>query len=132
MINWVLLAAAVVLLIGLLHGRWMDNRAQIIGFKTPLSTLFIIAALTQPHLNPVYSHFILAGLFFGFLGDVLLALPKRSAFKIGLVAFLMGHVAYIAAFAYLTEAKDWLNPILLVFFVSGALVFWWLRRPRQS
>jgi uncharacterized membrane protein YhhN len=127
MLNSLLLIIAFCLLTGLLRARKRDDRRQILVFKTTLSCLFVVVAVIQPHGAGVYFYLILSGLVLGLVGDVLLAVPSRKSFKAGLVAFLGGHVAYIAAFTKLAEPTDWLNPVLLAYAVSGAAVFWWIR-----
>ena len=61
---------------------------------------FIAAALAAGALESAYGLWILVGLVLSMAGDVLL-IPNESnaAFRGGLVAFLLGHVAYTVAFA---------------------------------
>jgi len=61
---------------------------------------FVAAAWANGALATPYGTWILAGLALSWLGDVLL-IPKTQprAFLAGLVAFLLGHVAYTIAFA---------------------------------
>jgi uncharacterized membrane protein YhhN len=61
---------------------------------------FVAAALAQGALESPYGLWILTGLALSLCGDVLL-IPRepRRAFVAGLVAFLLGHVAYAIAFA---------------------------------
>ena len=125
MVRNVLLVIAAGLLIGLLWAESTGGYARILMFKTPLSILFVVAALIQVRVFPPYFRLILAGLILGLIGDVCLALPGQAAFKAGLVVFLMGHILYVLAFAKLTRAKDWLNPMnLLIVAVSAAAFLW--------
>ncbi len=122
-----LVVIAAALLIGLLvaeHGR--DPR-RILLFKTPLSCLFVLAAVIQPHAVPSYWYCIFAGLILGLVGDVSLALPGDKWFRIGLAAFLAGHVLYVAAFVGLTGIVHWLSPVQALFILIGAAVFRMLR-----
>ncbi len=67
-----------------------------------------------------YASFILAGLIFSLAGDVLLEISD-DLFVPGLVAFLIGHVCYIAAFASATRR---LRPIrLLIFAAWGSIAY---------
>jgi uncharacterized membrane protein YhhN len=127
MINESVVVVAVVLLTGLLIGEKKENSAAILGFKTPLSCLFVITALMQPHPLPAYYHFVLGGLILGLVGDVSLAFPGESAFRVGLLTFLFGHILYIFAFANLARSSEWLSPVHLIFVSVSVLVFWWLR-----
>jgi uncharacterized membrane protein YhhN len=65
----------------------------------PLSMVFIIvlAALANPPFSPTYEYFILAGLVVSLAGDIFMMLRKKQ-FITGLIAFLIAHLLYIAAF----------------------------------
>ncbi len=71
----------------------------------PALLLYYLASANTPNV------FLIAALLCGWLGDMLLmipdARPTRLFFKLGLGAFLLGHVFYIAVFApYLVHAGD--------------------------
>ncbi len=119
--------AALILLAGLLVGEKRENRALILACKTPLSCLFVLTAVLLPHYRDSYYHYILAGLIMGLVGDVCLAIPGKKAFRVGLVAFLAGHVLYVVAFAGLTTVGDWVTPVHAIIIAISAAVFWWLR-----
>lgn len=101
--------------------------ALILTFKAPLSILFVAAALIQSPPIESYYQWVVAGLVFGLIGDVCLALKGNKAFRAGLVAFLLGHVLYVVAFAGLTRPSDWLSLGHLLIVAVSARVFWWLR-----
>lgn len=89
------LAALPLLLIaeyhGSIRGKWL--------FK-PLAALgFVMTALVGGALESGYGQIMLAGLVLSMAGDVLLIPKGRGTFLAGLVSFLLGHVAYAAAFA---------------------------------
>ncbi len=65
----------------------------------PLATalIFLLAWHAQPALSVRYRGWILTGIACSLLGDVLLMLPQ-DLFVPGLVAFLCGHLCFIAAF----------------------------------
>lgn len=117
---------ALVLLAGLLAAEKRNNTRLKLATKTPLSALFVVVAVMQPHPAPPYYHAILVGLVLGLIGDVCLALQGNKAFRAGLVSFLLGHVAYVVAFVGLTESRDWMTPVHLLVVAVGAGVFWWL------
>jgi uncharacterized membrane protein YhhN len=120
-----LIAAAVVLLAFLLIAEKLENRTLMLVFKTPLSVLFVVTALIQPHLLPSYYNCVMIGLMFGLAGDVCLALPGNTAFRAGLAAFLAGHVLYAVAFAALSYRHDWIRPEMVVLLLcSGAIAVW--------
>ena len=87
-------------------------RAEILGLKPQIyvlksvSTLLVIGvaalSLTEPVYNASYSYWILLGLGLCFGGDLALMFQdRRKPFMIGLVLFLLGHVAYTVAFTLL-------------------------------
>lgn len=118
---------AVVLLAGLIWAERGQQPAKVLAFKTPLSILFVVAALVSPHPAPWYFGLVLAGLILGLIGDVCLALKGDGAFRLGLVSFLLGHVAYVVAFTGLTPPFAWINPGLVAVCVVSGAVFLWLR-----
>ncbi|MFT5144931.1 MAG: putative membrane protein YhhN [Rhodothermales bacterium] len=58
----------------------------------------LIAVLAWPVVSETYRQLIVAGMILSMVGDVFLMLPK-DRFMAGLGAFLLAHIAYIAAFA---------------------------------
>jgi uncharacterized membrane protein YhhN len=125
--NYALLAVAAALLAGLLWSERKPIARRVLAFKTPLSCLFVLAALWQPHPDAPYYHLVLIGLILGLIGDVCLAMKGDAPFRIGLFSFLAGHLLYAAAFAGLARASDWLSPAQLVFPAVSLAVFFWLR-----
>ena len=125
MLRNILIFIAVTLLLGLLWAESTGNNWLSLGFKTPLSVLFVITALIQPRVLPGYFKLVLIGLIFGLVGDVCLGLPGLTAFRVGLVAFLTGHILYIWAFTILSRRMDWINPVnILIIAISGGLYLW--------
>lgn len=122
-----LLPPAVLLLLGLLWAERGQRPASVLAMKAPLSALFVLTALLAPHGNSSYYFLVLAGLILGLVGDICLALKGEAPFKAGLVAFLLGHVAYVIAFAGLTPPGGWFNPGFLAICVVSGLAFLWLR-----
>lgn len=95
--------------------------------KTLLSTIFLLVALTTPHLNLTYSWGIIVALAFCLAGDISLAFDSKRAFLMGLGAFLTGHIAYIAIFTYMANVN--LGSLIALggaVFVS-AIVYTWLK-----
>ena len=124
--KYMLLTVAALLMAGLLWAEGTGANWLSLGFKTPLSILFVIAALVQPRVNPRYFRLVITGLILGLVGDVCLGLPGMTSFRIGLVAFLAGHILYILGFSTLAGGRDWINPFnFLIIAVSGS-VYWWL------
>jgi len=67
-------------------------------FLMPLIAVYYILAA------PFICGFILSGIFFGFVGDILLMLSspekRKVAFIIGLIAYPISHILYIVAFIF--------------------------------
>ena len=85
----------------LIRAEFRVEQRQIYFFK-PLSTLLVILvavlSFSTPDVNVGYTVGILAGLLLSLGGDVALMFPEDKAFLVGLVLFLLGHVAYIVTF----------------------------------
>ena len=93
------IAATVFLLI---RAQFRSEQRRVYFYK-PLSTLLVIlvAALSfsAPNVKAGYTAGVLAGLVLSLGGDVALMFDSRKAFLIGLVLFLLAHVAYSITFA---------------------------------
>jgi len=124
--RYILIFVAAGLLSGLVWAESTGNNWLSLGFKTPLSILFVITALVQPKVLPKYFKFVLIGLILGLVGDVCLGLPGLTAFRIGLVAFLAGHILYILAFAILTRRRDWVSPVNILIIAISVCIYLWL------
>jgi uncharacterized membrane protein YhhN len=123
----ILIPAAVLLVCNL----YLEHKKNLIGTimtKTPISLLFILAALITPQsLIPGYSILILIGLVFCLGGDVLLAVGTKKTFLFGLISFLLGHVLYVVAFTRLAPLGAWINWGLLIIAIISVVVFLWLK-----
>lgn len=98
---------------------WPKKCKTSLIMKTIASALFIITGVCSIFIAgkfTVYGKFILVGLIFGMLGDILLHLltDNQLVFAGGLFAFLIGHIFYIIAYK---KALDYYTP--------GAKVFDW-------
>ncbi len=116
-----------ILLCGLLYFENKENRKGILPTKTALSSLFLLVVLLQPHPIVRYYHFVLLGLIFCLVGDVLLALPQKKMFLFGLISFLLGHVFYILSFFYVARINQWTWMGSIIVIVISAWVYLWLK-----
>jgi len=123
MIKYMIVLAALLLLIALLYNEKRESVKGILSTKPFLSTLFIITALIQPHPIPAYYHFILTGLLLCMAGDICLAFTSRKMFMAGLVSFLLGHVLYIVAFFTTASIGTWTWVALLLSLVLSWIVY---------
>ncbi len=101
---WITLAAGATALAGLLRAEALDRpRAP---FKVAASAGFIALALAlRPETS--FERWILLGLCLSAAGDLLLLSASRRGFLAGLVAFLLAHLAYVAAFWPAASPSPW-------------------------
>lgn len=115
--------------IGLSGTLWGEARESIrtkLLFKPLASMGFILAALMSGALQSDYGVLILTGLALSMLGDVLLISLDLRAFRGGLIAFLLGHVAYAVAFARLGPALGWSLGTGVALLIVAVVVMRWL------
>lgn len=125
MLNLSIIVLATILLAGLLQCEKKEKRKGVLLTKSALSSLFILAALVQPHTIPNYYHFLLVGLLLCLAGDVCLALPREKMFLYSLISFLLGHAFYIFAFFTLAHLSQWTGVgLLIVLLISGSVYSW--------
>lgn len=95
---WPVIACAVAVL-ALLVAEWRDSRPGVWIAKPAASLAFLWVAVDAGALDSVYGRGILLGLVLCLAGDLLLIPRRRPAvFRAGVLAFLLGHVAYGLAF----------------------------------
>ena len=127
MLNLLIVILALVLLCGLLYFEKRENQTGRLLIKTPLSALFIIAALAQPHPLASFFYFMLIGLMCCMAGDICLVFPQKAMFLAGLVAFLVGHIWYAAAFFHTAAIHQltWIG--FLIVLAAGVWIYFWLK-----
>jgi uncharacterized membrane protein YhhN len=82
----------------LLLAEWRDDQ-RLRWFSKPVaSAAFVALGLSLPGAATPYGRAILAALVLSFLGDVLLIPRAQNAFRAGVLAFGLGHLAFVAAF----------------------------------
>lgn len=96
-------------------------------FKMAASTGFVAVALSVGGLSNTYGRIVMAALALSWIGDLLLTFTARSAFLAGLVAFLLGHIAYSVAFGVLGVDATIAGVAAIAMTVIGFLVWRWLR-----
>lgn len=102
---WIALTGGSVAVLLLSYTRqW---RAGELVFKPLASTGFIATAFAAGALDSPYGNWVLAALVAGMAGDVFLMGRSKQLFLAGLVAFLVGHVLYIVAFAVRGLSVEW-------------------------
>jgi uncharacterized membrane protein YhhN len=92
--------------------------------KPAAAACFVWAALAWGALETPYGRWIFAGLVLSACGDLLLIPRADGAFRAGIAAFLLGHVAYAAAFV----SGPWDPPTLALAAVAVAFAAWRIQR----
>ncbi len=120
MLTYILMLLVIVSAFIHIRAEYRGPRQQIYIFK-PLTMVFIllIAILGQVSL-PFYKYMIIAGLIFSLAGDIFLMLPT-DRFVAGLVAFLLAHLFYSAAFASEISVLIWWP--LIPFVIYGIAIY---------
>jgi uncharacterized membrane protein YhhN len=103
------------------------SRALVWLAKPLASAGFVALALARGATASGYGRLVLAALVLGWLGDVLL-IPKgaRRAFAAGLGSFLLGHLAFAAAFLARGVSAAWLAGGALVAAAAALPIARWL------
>ena len=103
----------------------LDQRVIAAGAKLVASSAFVSLAVCAGALSSRYGLLILAGLVASWLGDAFLIGMARHWFLLGLVSFLLAHVAYLAAFITAGIERRWtLGAALPVAFVAAGVLYW--------
>jgi uncharacterized membrane protein YhhN len=90
------------------------------------SSAFVALAIRGGALASVYGRLILTGLALSWCGDMFLIGLSKTAFLAGLVAFLLAHVAYVAAFVRHGYERRWIWVAMVPVTAIGIGVFVWL------
>lgn len=105
---------------------WFGERRGVARVQWPLkaltSGLFLLVAWLRAPVS-AYDAGIVAGLVLSFVGDMALVRQERRWFLAGLVAFLLAHVSYTAAFVTLTGGWSLPAADLAVILTVSAVVY---------
>lgn len=124
MAPWVALTAIAVAV--LLVGERRSAPALCWIAKPLASAGFVAAALAAGATDSAYGSAILAALCLSWLGDVLLIPKSRTIFRLGILAFLLGHVAFVVAFVVRGVDPAWAIGALAAVAGPLAAVLRWL------
>lgn len=112
-------AALVVLLL-------LEYDAAAAVAKLVASTAFLATAVQVGALRSAYGRAVLTGLLLSWCGDAFLIDKSQQAFLLGLGAFLLAHVAYIAAFIVKGISLRWVAVAALPVALSAIIASMWL------
>lgn len=120
MITYILMLLVIVSAFIHIRAEYRGPQQHIYIFK-PLTMVFVLViAILGQASEPFYKYMIITGLVFSLAGDVFLMLPS-DRFVPGLVAFLIAHLFYSAAFASEISVLIWWPAISLVIF--GIIIY---------
>ena len=115
------------LLVGLLFFEAKDSQVGRWCLKPLTSATFVALACEFALHQEGPQRWVFWGLILGFLGDVLLIPKSKPIFLLGLVSFLLGHVAYIGAFVVYGTDILFCAASLAVLVPIGVKIFLWLK-----
>lgn len=95
--------------------------------KLIASSAFLALAVRAGSLQSSYGRIILAGLVFSWFGDAFLIGDSQALFLAGLAAFLLAHLAYIAAFIVRGTSVKWATVAAFPVVAVSIAVFAWLK-----
>lgn len=100
----------------------LGQPALVFVFKPLTTILILLRAWPRGHDVPRVRALVLAGLVLSLAGDIALLWPAQG-FLPGLVAFLLAHLCYIAAFT--RGVRFAARPLALVFYAAAAAAVLW-------
>jgi uncharacterized membrane protein YhhN len=127
---WLPIPILIITVCLLVRSRFRDDQRQEFLFK-PISTLLVITiallSLPTPGMRLSFTLWITLGLALSFGGDVALMLRTSRMFLMGLVLFLLAHIAYSIAFTIVNgfHTEDLL--IASVLLILAAAVYAYLQ-----
>lgn len=133
MITYAIIIGLMIITVTMLLRHEFAENEKGIHFWKPLSstlmTLLLLASfLRSDFFRADYTLALLIGILLCFGGDMALMFMNKSkkAFKIGLVLFLLGHVAYIVVFTWFSgfHKNDWISGTILI--IAGIAIYLYL------
>jgi len=103
-----------------------DMTVPAAASKFIASSAFVALAIRGGALASVYGRLILTGLALSWCGDMFLIGLSKTALLAGLVAFLLAHVAYVAAFVRHGYERRWIWVAMVPVTAIAIGVFVWL------
>ena len=114
-------AGCIVLVAALL----LDQPAIAAAAKLTASSAFVLTAVSAGALLSGYGTIILAGLSLSWFGDAFLIGTSKGWFLLGLVSFLLAHIAYVTAFINLGVERRWvLSALVPVLAIAVGVLLW--------
>lgn len=126
-----LTACCIAACLALVYAEYRAHTRLRVIAKLTASAAFVIFAAPEWNTSE-FARWMIVGLALGAVGDVALLGHGRRAFLGGLVAFLLGHLAYVGGLAQLVPPAAWIDnagwlALLPVAVGVGVLVVLWSR-----
>lgn len=110
--------------ISLLHAIRIEDRTKEVMSKMTASAAFVILGVERWSAGDPFDTWLITALVLCATGDSCL-LWKRT-FDVGLISFLLGHLAYVIGFAAALPFRNWPLLILIPLVAAGAIASRWL------
>ena len=130
MIIYGVIAVLLLILVSFLIRAEIKENAKQIYLLKPLSSFLLILIAVVAYIMGIgdrtYILLVLLGIVFCFGGDIALMFQPKSAFLMGLISFLIGHVVYAAVFTYYNQS--WVQNYIVagLIIVFGVLIYAYL------
>jgi len=108
----------------LLHGIRVGDRQKEVLSKTAASAAFVALGFARWSAGDPVGTWLIAALVLCAIGDCCL-LWGRS-FDLGVISFLLGHLAYVAGFTVALPIGQWPLLIMVILVVAGTIASRWL------
>lgn len=112
----------------LIFAEYTGNSKLRTGSKFAASGAFLVLGMPALGASPFHT-WMVVGLIFGAIGDIALLGRSTRAFVGGLAAFLVGHLAYVIAFAQIESPAYWFvygGRLGMIAIAGGAISLRWL------
>lgn len=119
------LAVMAIALAGLMVAEALRSRRLVWWTKPVASAAFVALPFAWGGLADAAGWLVVAGLVLAFLGDFCLIPASEAIFRVGIVLFLLAHVAYGAAFVVLGVDPTRFTGAALLVLVAGVLLARW-------
>ncbi len=111
----------------LVHAEWRNDMRTRSAAKFGASGAFlVVGSIATLHAGSPYATWIMLGLSVGAIGDIVMLNRTTLGFLGGLVAFLLGHLAYVVAIAIIAPPGTWVTPLAILPLVAVGAALRWL------
>ncbi len=114
---------------------WPEPTKKSFTYKMICATLFVLMGVLAIFITAntsQYAKILLIGLIFGWIGDLLMHIPNKNGIillYIGTVAFLIGHVFYVAAFIRTTATLTGTKTLFTLYEIIAIAVIYIIFAP---